>query len=106
MDLKNLDTDNMLQILKNLGIDLEELDEKKRNKIMNISEKIKDPSKVSQNTYNDIIKTLGISKKKLNKVKNGNINSKKPIINDNKIGRNDLCNCNSGKKYKKCCLKI
>ena len=24
------------------------------------------------------------------------------IINDNKIGRNDLCPCGSGKKYKKC----
>lgn len=23
-----------------------------------------------------------------------------------KIGRNDLCPCNSGKKYKKCCLKF
>ncbi|MEI6587765.1 MAG: preprotein translocase subunit SecA [Candidatus Moraniibacteriota bacterium] len=29
----------------------------------------------------------------------------KPIINDDKIGRNDLCPCGSGKKYKKCCGK-
>jgi preprotein translocase subunit SecA len=29
----------------------------------------------------------------------------KPIINDNKIGRNDPCPCGSGKKYKKCCGK-
>lgn len=27
----------------------------------------------------------------------------KPIIKDNKIGRNDPCPCGSGKKYKKCC---
>lgn len=27
----------------------------------------------------------------------------KPIINNNKIGRNDPCPCGSGKKYKKCC---
>ncbi|NGX60911.1 MAG: Protein translocase subunit SecA [Chlamydiae bacterium] len=26
-----------------------------------------------------------------------------PIIADPKVGRNDLCPCNSGKKYKKCC---
>lgn len=26
-----------------------------------------------------------------------------PIINPNAIGRNDLCGCGSGKKYKKCC---
>lgn len=27
----------------------------------------------------------------------------KTIINSTKIGRNDLCPCGSGKKYKKCC---
>jgi preprotein translocase subunit SecA len=26
----------------------------------------------------------------------------KPEVNDNKVGRNDLCPCGSGKKYKKC----
>lgn len=25
------------------------------------------------------------------------------IVSENKIGRNDPCSCNSGKKYKKCC---
>lgn len=29
--------------------------------------------------------------------------SSQPIINEQKIGRNDLCPCGSGKKYKKCC---
>lgn len=28
-----------------------------------------------------------------------------PIINNKKVGPNDLCPCNSGKKYKKCCNK-
>ncbi len=28
---------------------------------------------------------------------------KKPIVNKEHIGRNELCNCGSGKKYKKCC---
>lgn len=28
---------------------------------------------------------------------------KKPIKKENKVGRNDLCPCGSGKKYKKCC---
>lgn len=26
-----------------------------------------------------------------------------PVINSNKIGRNDPCTCGSGKKFKKCC---
>lgn len=28
---------------------------------------------------------------------------KEPVRNDNRIGRNDLCSCGSGKKYKNCC---
>ena len=28
---------------------------------------------------------------------------KEPIKNDHKFGRNDLCSCGSGKKYKNCC---
>lgn len=29
----------------------------------------------------------------------------RPIVNENKTGRNDPCPCGSGKKYQKCCLK-
>jgi preprotein translocase subunit SecA len=29
--------------------------------------------------------------------------AKQPVRNDKRIGRNDLCECGSGKKYKKCC---
>ncbi len=35
----------------------------------------------------------------------GEENKNKTIVNNNKIGRNDLCPCGSGKKYKKCCGK-
>ena len=34
-----------------------------------------------------------------------NENIKQPVKNENKIGRNDLCPCGSGKKYKHCCGK-
>lgn len=29
--------------------------------------------------------------------------SVKKTMNTNKVGRNDICPCGSGKKYKKCC---
>ncbi|MCX7843449.1 MAG: preprotein translocase subunit SecA [Clostridia bacterium] len=29
--------------------------------------------------------------------------AKKPVVKNSKVGRNDLCPCGSGKKYKKCC---
>ena len=31
--------------------------------------------------------------------------NRQPSRREYKIGRNDLCPCNSGKKYKNCCLK-
>lgn len=31
--------------------------------------------------------------------------NKKPYVRKNHVGRNDLCPCGSGKKYKNCCLK-
>lgn len=33
-----------------------------------------------------------------------NLTKIRPLINGKKIGRNDLCTCGSGKKYKKCCI--
>lgn len=32
-------------------------------------------------------------------------NKSKIVVKEEKIGRNDLCTCGSGKKYKKCCGK-
>lgn len=32
-------------------------------------------------------------------------NRSKTVVKDKKIGRNDLCPCGSGKKYKQCCMK-
>ena len=33
----------------------------------------------------------------------GEETTKKPVVNTNKVGRNDPCPCGSGKKYKQCC---
>ena len=33
-----------------------------------------------------------------------NLPKNRPVVNGKKIGRNDPCNCGSGKKYKKCCI--
>ena len=34
-----------------------------------------------------------------------NYKDSKTVRNENKVGRNDICPCGSGKKYKKCCGK-
>ena len=35
-----------------------------------------------------------------------NLRKDRPIVDGKKVGRNDLCSCGSGKKYKKCCLTL
>jgi preprotein translocase subunit SecA len=46
------------------------------------------------------------SKPQMPKMNNPQPESKtQPIVNANKVGRNDPCPCGSGKKYKKCCGK-
>jgi preprotein translocase subunit SecA len=53
---------------------------------------------------NDEVEQFGTTKA----VESGNDKvsvKKSPIINEDKVGRNDPCPCGSGKKYKKCCGK-
>ncbi len=55
---------------------------------------------------NQIKQFNSLTEKQKNSATSGGESNKSiqaPIINKNKIGRNDLCPCGSGKKYKKCC---
>lgn len=61
------------------------------------------------NFIKDNIKILDIkyTPKKWLSIATNTINMNKksePILNKEKIGRNDSCFCGSGKKYKKCCM--
>lgn len=58
----------------------------------------------------NLLKNFCQSNKKTNNsydyvIRNGNIIKRPTVKNIVKIGRNDLCPCGSGKKYKKCCGK-
>ena len=65
------------------------------------------------NIGEDVIKLLfavrlktNIERKQVSKptsTNEGGDTVKKPVVKEKKIGRNDLCPCGSGKKYKKCC---
>jgi len=56
---------------------------------------------VFENIYNQA--KLDVERNKKYEKKYGKVVKWEPV---NKIGRNSLCPCGSGKKYKKCCLKI
>ena len=65
------------------------------------------------NIGEDVIKLLfavrlktNIERKQVSKptaTNEGGDTVRKPVVKEKKVGRNDLCPCGSGKKYKKCC---
>lgn len=97
------------------------IDEDTLNKIGNIDENTLDQiSNIDGDTLDQIGKMMGHNRDTMNKVKqmmknpeavkqmkrlmNQSLVKTKPEIKKEKTGRNDLCICGSGKKYKKCCL--
>lgn len=48
-------------------------------------------------------KSIFIKKENQWRYLSGKVNTKNLKINNISLGRNDLCSCGSGKKYKKCC---
>lgn len=89
----NMNLENATQFLKNVGIDPATFTPETIQKLMQFTDKIKDPSKIDPQTLQQLKQLLNIK-----------LPSKKRVIDNQKIGRNDPCPCNSGKKWKKCCL--
>jgi uncharacterized protein YecA (UPF0149 family) len=85
-----------LPLLQSFGISPEQLGPDKLEKICALTSHLSDPSKITPELSRQIMDTLGI-----------NLNKKQqPIKRGKKIGRNEKCPCESGKKYKICCGKM
>lgn len=69
--------------------------DKKYYGILNLPEIKKDIVYQLEKPKNTVVKLTEENKEQMNP---------EPHINTTKIGRNDTCPCDSGKKYKKCCL--
>jgi hypothetical protein len=86
---------DIIPLLRQFGISPEQLGPEKLNKLMEVTDKIKDPSQITPALSQELMRTLGVS-------------ARPPTIpkrsRGRKVGRNDPCPCNSGKKWKKCCL--
>lgn len=91
--------DNLPELLQTLN-----LTETKITKIINEFKNMK-PESMTINDVNKLSHMIGITPKKLVKIMTKGLQTEnnKPKIS-NKIGRNEKCPCNSGKKYKNCCL--
>lgn len=92
-----METQNIIKGLKDMGVDISKYTKSQLNQLINISSEISDPS--------DILNSPEILTK-ISNILNINIphQQKSPIKKTKKISRNDKCFCNSGKKYKKCCI--
>lgn len=94
MSTDQFDIRNALAILQQFGINPADIGPDKLEKLNSLGLKIQKPEDVTAEIAGQITDILGI---KLNNVKQQPRKREGP-----KIGRNDKCSCNSGKKFKKC----
>jgi len=95
-NLEQFDIRNAMNILQQFGINPADIGPDKLEKLNSIGLKIQKPEDVTPEIASQITDILGI---KMNNVKQPPRKRVGP-----KIGRNDSCPCNSGLKYKRCCL--
>ena len=79
------------QLVKELALEAEiiKIDQEPEPSMLDFSSPVYD--------MEGIYPSSGLTRKQIEQVT-------EPVRREPKIGRNDLCPCGSGKKYKKCCL--
>lgn len=91
---ENFDMATITQMLQSFGISPTQLGPERLTTLQRLTAGITDPSKITLEQSQQIMSTLGVSLQ-------GETPAQKPKTK--RIGRNEPCGCNSGKKYKKCC---
>ena len=89
----------MLQNFKDQGLDVDNMSKKQLDKLTKLVTEHCGREDFSQPEFTEKILDL-FGKKAANNEK------QEPRVNTSKIKRNDPCTCNSGKKYKNCCLNV
>jgi uncharacterized protein YecA (UPF0149 family) len=95
--------ENFQQLLGSLDILTEDLTSEQIEGLKKFASSINDPNKLSANQAMKIVKDLKLDIEKLQK----NARKIRSQINKPKrpkVGSNEPCPCNSGKKFKKCCI--
>lgn len=87
------------RVLKSLNSSIEELSPEKMAKFKKSMKNIPNPENMTSEQALNIIQSCGLDLKTIKKSIHGSRE-----IKNNKIPRNSKCPCNSGEKYKKCCL--
>jgi preprotein translocase subunit SecA len=88
------------EILKSLGIVLDDLTPAQIEGLTKVAERMPDPRQMGLEDAKHIVEDLGLDIEGLRKKYRQRLaENRKP-----KVGVNEKCPCGSGKKYKKCCL--
>ena len=82
-------------LLQQMGVDPSKLGPDKLERLMKLSDKIKNPDQITPELISEITNIFGIDLKGPPKTRKRETSLK--------IGRNEKCPCESGKKWKKCC---
>lgn len=86
---------DMIPMLRSLGISPEQLGPDKMERLKALADSVGDPSKMDEGGAIAIMRELGIGL--------GGEKKERPPREGPKIGRNDKCPCDGGKKFKHCC---
>jgi uncharacterized protein YecA (UPF0149 family) len=86
----------IIPVLNGLGLTIDKISPNQLERLEKLSEKFDDVSEITPELTREIMNIFGI---KVNE-------PRVPRVQKNKLGRNELCSCQSGKKYKKCCDKL
>jgi len=92
------DLQSVMPFLQSMGVSPDELGQERLDMLKDLSNSLSGPNGMDENVTNGIMEKLGVNLK----------GAKPPSTKkkEKKIGRNEKCPCESGKKYKKCCGDI
>ncbi len=93
--MDNMALKDMIPMLRSLGISPEQLGPEKMETLKSLAEKVSDPTSLDEAGAISIMRELGIGL--------GGDRKEKPSRCRPKIGRNEPCPCDQGKKFKHCC---
>jgi uncharacterized protein YecA (UPF0149 family) len=95
---------NYEEILKNLDIIMEDLTPEQLEGLKKMAETIGNPNNMSVQQAMKLVKDLDLDIEKLQKNARKKRAEEREKTKKPKIGVNEKCPCESGKKYKKCCM--
>jgi len=85
---------DIIPLLQSMGISPDQITPEKLIMLQRLSKAFSDPNNLDEESISKLMRQAGLD---------NNDTPNVPKKKGEKIGRNEKCPCNSGKKFKKCC---